>query len=72
MSKASVDLRVCCECYDIEEEGLMYRCAKCGRFMCADCNCDCAAPEKEPASETGKALGSIVVRAGKTIARLFS
>jgi hypothetical protein len=72
MNKASIDLRVCCECYDIEEEGSMYRCAKCGKFMCAECNCSCAAPQKEPAGEIGEEVGSIAGRVGKAITRLFS
>jgi hypothetical protein len=76
MSKASVAMRVCCDCYGIEEERAMYRCAKCGKFMCAECNCKCAAPEKEPAGETDLAASTLAGRAVKrmsaAISRIFS
>jgi hypothetical protein len=76
MSKASVAMRVCCDCYGIEEEREMYRCAKCGKFMCAECNCKCAVPEKEPAGEIDLAASTLAGRAVRcmtaAISRLFS
>jgi len=72
MSKASVAMRVCCDCYGIEEERTMFRCAKCGKFMCAECNCKCAEPEKEPAGETQLAASTLAGRAVTAISRFFS
>ena len=75
MSKASVAMRVCSECYGIEEERLMFRCAKCGRFLCAECNCKCAEPKKEPVGErleAGSMLGRAVKRVRAAIARWFT
>lgn len=76
MSKASVAMRVCCDCYGIEEERAMYRCAKCGKFMCAECTCKCDVPKKEPAGEPGLAgktfAGRAVKRVGAAFARLLS
>jgi hypothetical protein len=69
-------MRVCCDCYGIEEESVMFRCAKCGKFMCANCNCKCVAPEKKPADEAGLAgntlAGRAVKRVGKAIAGFFT
>jgi len=72
MSKTSVAMRVCCDCYDVDEERSMYRCAKCGRFMCAECNCSCEAPRKERAGKMSGDAGSIAARVSKAIKRLFS
>jgi len=75
MSQSSVAMRMCCDCSDILEEKEMYRCGKCEKFMCPGCNCRCAAPEKEPAGETGlearTMAGRAVRRVGVAIARLF-
>jgi hypothetical protein len=75
MSQSSVAMRMCCDCSDILEEKQMYRCASCEKFMCADCHCKCAEPERESASETsGEAstfAGRAAMRMGAVIAKLF-